>query len=445
MKLFGTDGIRDKANSGHLTPDNVKRIAIATAYCIRKDNFLPRADQSILIGHDTRDSHDYIEKALIDGFTSLGFSCKKLGVLPTPAIAFLTKDMNQLLGISISASHNPPEYNGIKFISNNALKISDKMEEEIENGFQNQSLFNTPTIKPGTIEESPALINKYINFLSGRFSANLKGINIALDLANGAAITTAPVVFKKLNAKIEELNSSPNGKNINVNCGAVHPNAVASQVTKLGYDVGISFDGDGDRVILADEKGTSLDGDSILAILARYLKVNAVVGTVMTNLGLEKFLKENGIRLIRTQVGDRFVTEAMLQNNITLGGESSGHIILRDILPTGDGLLTTLMILKIMKETNMKLSELSAGLEKTPQIMINISVRQKISLDDIPSVRDKISSAQKELAESGRLLVRYSGTENLCRVMVEAAKKELATRLADEIANAIKSSPICET
>lgn len=437
MKLFGTDGIRDKVTSQVLHPDSIRRIGYA-AGCWLDSN----QGKSVIIGKDTRDSCDKIQESLLSGLGKFDIKCTLVGVLPTPAIAFLTKKLGFSLGISISASHNPPEYNGIKFISSDGLKISDEAETIIEKYYE--TLGSITSCHPNSVN-LPKLAEKYLDYICNIFSLlDLNGLHVAVDIGNGATITTAKKVLEKLGAMAFELNNTPNGTNINVNCGAMYPNVVAKKVLEMSLDAGISFDGDGDRAIMSDELGNILDGDNILAILANHLKPKSIVGTIMTNLGLEKFLKENNTSLIRTNVGDRWVSDAMISNNIPIGGETSGHVIIRDIMPTGDGLVTALSVLQAMKAGKSKLSKLGACLVKTPQILINVPVARKLPIDEVQSVREKISACENKIANIGRLAVRYSGTENVCRIMVEAPEESTARKIAKEIEDTVINSPICK-
>ncbi|MFC1800493.1 phosphoglucosamine mutase, partial [Nanoarchaeota archaeon] len=384
---------------------------------------------------------------LVKGITSTGSKAILAGVLPTPAIAYLTKKYNAKAGIVISASHNPADHNGIKIFSKDGFKLPDETEHKIENLILDNNE-NTEQTNADTNTNTETLLDaqeQYIVFLEKATNIELNNIKIVLDCANGAACNVAPALLKKLGAEVTTLNNTPNGKNINLNCGAMHPNIAQQAVKEHNADIGISLDGDADRVIVCDENGNEVDGDHIIAIAAIYLKENSklsnntVVATVMANKGFDIAMEKNNIQTTKTKVGDRYVIEEMRKNNYSLGGEQSGHIIFLDHVTTGDGLLTALQLLKIMKEKDKKISELAQCMHSLPQILINIRVKEKPDFGTLPEVTAKVKETEDTLGNQGRVLLRYSGTENLARVMVEGPNQDEIKTMADEIANLIKN------
>lgn len=437
---FGTDGIRGVANSTPLTPETMVRLGKAIAKVFLAD----KGKHRILIGKDTRLSGYMLETALSAGITAMGADVLLVGPVPTPGVAYLTKSMRADAGIVISASHNPFEDNGIKIFGADGLKLSDQIESELEDLLSSSTL-DEEVAAPSSIGKATRIndaIGRYTVFLKSFFPRELsiEGMKIGLDCANGAAYVVAPQTYLELGAEVISRGVSPNGRNINAGFGSLYPEVVAKLVKEQNLDIGISLDGDADRCILVDEEARVLDGDAVLAIAAVYLKErgklrgNGVVGTVMSNLALEVLLRENEIRFIRAPVGDRYVLEELTRNDFILGGEQSGHTIFRDISSAGDGILTSLMVLSIMAETGKKLSELASNYKPYPQKLINVSVVTKPPLESLPEVEAVLKKAENALGEMGRVLVRYSGTENKVRVMVEARDEGLCKQTAQDVA-----------
>jgi phosphoglucosamine mutase len=435
---FGTDGIRGVANSTPLTPETMVRLgkAIAKVFLANKGK------HRILIGKDTRLSGYMLETALSAGITAMGADVLLVGPIPTPGVSYLTKSMRADAGIVISASHNPFEDNGIKIFGADGLKLSDDIERELEELLSSSSL-DDEVAPPSAIGKATRIndaVGRYTVFLKSHFPRELsiEGLKIGLDCANGAAYIVAPQTFTELGAEVVSRGVSPNGRNINAGFGSLFPEVVAKLVKEQNLDIGISLDGDADRCILVDEEGRVLDGDAILAISAIHLKqkkgLRGVVGTVMSNLALEVLLRDHGIDFVRAPVGDRYVLEELIKHDYLLGGEQSGHMIFRDISPAGDGILTSLLILAIMAETGKKLSELAASYKPFPQKLINVPVVAKPPLESIPEIDAALKKAESNLGNSGRVLVRYSGTENKVRVMVEARDESLCKQTAQDIA-----------
>ncbi|MCF7861611.1 phosphoglucosamine mutase [Candidatus Woesearchaeota archaeon] len=447
MKLFGTDGIRGKVNHEPMTPETILKLGSAFARFLKNHKDNGRAPR-VVIGKDTRLSGYIFETALTSGLCSHGVDVFLVGPMPTPAIAHITKSFAADGGIVISASHNPSGDNGIKFFDRHGLKLENDVEEEIE-----QNIIDNVGSEDGTqlgkayrIEDARG---RYIEFIKSTVrNTSLKGMKVVLDCANGAAYKVAPLILKELGAELIVIADEPDGHNINKDCGSLYAERVADMVVKNNADCGIALDGDADRVILADETGSVLDGDHILAISAKHLDdhgcestcIKNVVATVMSNIGLEEFMKKEGLELVRTDVGDKNVTREMIRLKARLGGEQSGHIIFGDYSKTGDGTLTALQILNIMKKTGKKLSELKGYIKKYPQILINFKVSEKKPIEDMGSVCRLIEDCQKRLGDSSRILVRYSGTEMVCRVMVEGSDEEMIREFAEEVAGAIKLS-----
>lgn len=446
-KYFGTDGIRRIANT-ELSPEFVYKVAKAGAYVLAKhSNHTP----TILIGRDTRISGTLIESAMTAGFLSYGANVKLLGVLPTPAVAYLTKKLNADAGVVISASHNTFEFNGIKFFSNKGMKIPDEIEEEIE------EIIDSGRIEELTAEHEKIGVSKihteYIYEYAGFIRDLFKGIKapedfvVGIDTANGATSEVARYIFEELGINYKIINNYPNGININRGCGSTHLEGLKEFVIQNKLSLGIAYDGDGDRCLAVDENGNLIDGDIILAILSNYMKKNkklkndTVVATVMSNLGLKKYSKENDMQFVETKVGDRYVLEEMLKNNYNLGGEQSGHIILLDYNPTGDGILTSLMLIKILLESKQKASEASKIVSIYPQVLINAKVKEEKKYDyfeDI-DIQKEIKKIEEEFSDNGRVLIRTSGTEPLVRVMIEASEKEYITKKAQQLVNLIEN------
>ena len=441
-KLFGTDGIRGKTNRYPMTAELALKLGIAAAKVITKNN---HKRHKVIIGKDTRISGYIFEYALAAGLTSAGVDVYFVGPMPTPAIAHLTKSFRADAGIVISASHNPAGDNGIKFFSAEGFKLPDEVEYEIEQLILNNVLSteDLPIEKAGKAYKIQDAKGRYIQYAKGTMPHSLSKLKIVLDCANGATYNVSPLILRELDADIVTLNNKPDGLNINKECGSLHPEILKAAVLGHKADIGIALDGDGDRVILVDEKGNIVDGDHILALSAIHLKnknklnKNTLVTTVMANIGLDLAMKNNDINIIKTKVGDRYVTEEMKKNNYNLGGEQSGHIIFSDYSTTGDGTISALQVLKIMRETNKPLSELASCMKKFPQTLINVNVKEKPDVKTLKA-QELIKEIETKLAEKGRVLVRYSGTQNKCRVMIEGENQEDINNYAKQIANKIK-------
>ena len=444
-KLFGTDGVRGVANREPMMVETAVNLGRAVAYVLkeRKGGKRPR----VVIGKDTRLSGYMLENALVAGLCSMGGDALLVGTLPTPGIAVLTIDQKADAGFVISASHNPFQDNGIKLFSCDGYKLPDEEEAEIEKLMAGGKLTSLlPTAggigKSFRVEDA---LERYIAFCIGTFpkELDLKGMRIVLDCGNGATYKSAPAVFGRLGAHVTTLHSTPNGLNINARCGSQHTEALREQVLAERADVGLAFDGDGDRLIVVDETGVELSGDHILAICAKDLKVHAhlknnlAVGTVMSNFGLHATMRKLGIELGCSAVGDRYVLEMMKERGGILGAESSGHMIFLDRHTTGDGIVAGLQLLAVMRRTGHEVSALASILKLSPQRLINVEVARRPPLKDLSGVQAAIAAAEKELGPDGRVLVRYSGTQNLCRVMVEGPTEEKTTRLCEAIAASI--------
>lgn len=443
-KLFGTDGIRGVANSHPVTTEMALRIGRAIAHIFRAGD----RRHTILIGRDTRLSGTMIESALAAGICSAGMDVLSGGVLPTPAIAHLTSLKGCDAGIVISASHNPFEDNGIKIFSLSGFKLPDRMEEEIEAlicsaASEGQLAQPTDIGQISTLDDAEDIYVRHI-LESVPPQCSFAGLKVVLDCANGAAYRVAPRILTRLGAQVACLADSPDGTNINLDCGAMHPEKVGAAVVEQRADIGIALDGDADRVILSDEEGRKVDGDSIMAICAAELKregrlkKNTVVATVMSNVGFLAKMKELGIDVITTQVGDRYILEEMRTNGYSLGGEQSGHLIFLDNSTTGDGILAALKVMAIMKKTGKKLSKLNT-MKTYPQCIVNVAVRERVDLEKIPEISSAIRDAENTLGDRGRILVRYSGTQLLCRIMVEGPSREEISAIASVIAGLIEA------
>ncbi len=449
-KYFGTDGIRRIANT-ELTPELVYKVAKAGAYVLAKhSNHTP----TILIGRDTRLSGTLIESAMTAGFLSYGANVKLLGVIPTPAVAYLTRKLKADAGVVISASHNTFEFNGIKYFSNKGMKIPDTLEEEIEEVMDSGKIDKLTAIndKIGVSEDCKDLVEEYVYFFRKNFDDNIEKYNkedfvVAIDTANGATYKVAEKVFKTLGIKYKIINNNPNGVNINENCGSTHLDMLKKYVVENKLSLGVAYDGDGDRCLAVDENGEEIDGDKIMAIIAEYLRKkgklakDTIVATVMSNLGLHKYARDNGLELLQTKVGDRYVLEEMLKDGFNLGGEQSGHIILLDYNPTGDGILTSLMLIQAMLEDNQKASEEAKIVKLYPQVLVNAKVNsdKKYDYQKDEEIKTEIEKLEKEFAGNGRVLIRPSGTEPLVRVMIEGEDQEYITEKAKQIAKLIES------
>ena len=425
--LFGTDGVRGIAN-GELTPEIAFRLGRAGAYLLSRDVKRPQ----IVIGKDTRISGDMLEAALMAGICSVGADVYRVGILPTPGVAYLTRNLGAAAGVVISASHNPVQDNGIKFFAGNGFKLPDVLEEEIEGlVLTDQDQLPRPTGgEVGRVYEVDKALERYLEFLRSTIQVDLAGLTIVVDGANGAAYEVAPRVLAGLGARVIPINCNPNGVNINAGCGSTYPGVLQEAVLECRADLGISHDGDADRVIAVDEKGNLVDGDCILVIcglhLARRkaLPMNTVVVTVMSNLGLHLALRKENIKTLETKVGDRYVLEEMLHSGAKLGGEQSGHVIFLEHNTTGDGVLTALQLMSVMRETGLPLSALATQMTRMPQVLLNVRVKNKNGLDTCIPVQEKICWASEKLGDTGRVLVRPSGTEQLIRVMAEGPDEE---------------------
>lgn len=447
QRLFGTDGIRGIANRYPMTAEVALQVGRAVAHYFRgRGNRFDKASM-ILIGKDTRRSSYMIEQALAAGVTSQGASALLVGPMPTPGISFLTKSMRADAGVMVSASHNTYEYNGIKLFGHDGYKLPDEVELEIERLVLSTELQESlPTgASLGRAKRIDDAAGRYIVHVKSTFpqTHDLKGMRIVLDCAHGAAYSIAPIVFEELGAEVVVLGNRPDGTNINRDVGALYPHVMAEAVQKYRADIGIALDGDADRVIVADDQGQVLDGDQLMAILAidlqsrNALNKNSVVVTPMSNMGLEIGLRKFNIKVLQASVGDRAVVETMIREGCNFGGEQSGHIVFLDNGPTGDGIVAALSALAVMRRTGKPLSDLRNVMQVVPQVLKNVKVGRKPPLDDIKEIKTACDDARTKLGNSGRLLVRYSGTEPLCRVMIEGEDAALISQLADDIADKI--------
>ena len=442
--LFGTDGIRGEAGKFPLDAPTVSAIGFSLAQHLSKTTGKP----SIIIGRDTRESGDWLERALIEGATRAGGKCLSAGVITTPGVAFLTRKLDADAGVVISASHNPYQDNGIKIFAPSGQKMDDSVEQVIE-----ADIFaGVDPTHPSSDTEAPApeqehgLQQEYLAFLSDHIGAglDLRKLKIVIDCANGASSALAPDLFKRLGADVVAINANPDGRNINLNCGSLHIDALCDRVVTENADLGVAFDGDADRSLFVDEKGNFVDGDATLWVLAGYLQAHGrlnddtVVATVMSNIGLEIALRGAGIKLVRTDVGDKYVLDELLRLNASLGGEQSGHIILPELSLAGDGMITALSLIRALNDLEKSLGQMTAGFERYPQILLNVRVQEKRPFADLPSVQDAVRHVEEQLDNRGRLLLRYSGTEPLARVMIEGEHQHQIESFAEKIASAIK-------
>ena len=446
-RYFGTDGIRGEANR-ELTVDKALRLGYALGYYLKNNN--PNEEKiKVIMGSDTRISGYMLRSALTAGLTSMGIYIDFVGVIPTPGVAYITKIKNAKAGIMISASHNPAKDNGIKIFNSEGYKLSDEIENQIEDYMDNlDEILANPLAgdKVGKFKYAEDEYFQYKNYLTQCVEGNFKDMKIVLDTANGAAYRTAKDVFLDLRAELVVINDAPNGRNINVKCGSTHPEILAKVVVGYEADLGLAYDGDADRLIAVDKFGNVIDGDKIIGILALgmknkgTLKNNKVVTTVMSNIGFEKYLKENDIELLRANVGDRNVLEKMLAEDIVIGGEQSGHIILKDYATTGDGVLSSLKLVEIIRDTGKDLHELVSAIKDAPQTLINVKVNnaKKNTWDKNENITSFIDEANKKYKDEVRILVRKSGTEPLIRVMTEGDNKQLVHKLAEDIAQLIE-------
>lgn len=435
-RLFGTDGARGIAGS-ELTADLAMKIGASAAYVLGGSKKI-----KVIVGMDTRYSGNMLACAVNAGLLSMGADVIFVGVVPTPAVSFLVTHLKADMGVMISASHNPAKYNGIKLFNNKGYKLADEIEEKIEYYILDEKLPECTNI--GRYERDENLKNKYINFLC-TLANDYNGLKVVVDCANGSASATAPILFEKLNINAKIIFDNPDGVNINDNCGSTHLESLISKVKETGADLGIAYDGDADRCLLVTNDGDVIDGDYVLAICGKYLKEkgklnnNAIVGTVMSNLGLRKFCESENINFVATKVGDRYVLEEMLNKDYVIGGEQSGHVIFKEYANTGDGELTSLMVLNILSERKCKLSELASIMDKYPQVLVNVNVTKegKTSFGEDAEINALIKKYEEELNGDGRILIRASGTENLIRVMIEGKNTEEISRMANDIADLI--------
>lgn len=436
-RLFGTDGIRGRANEEPLTPE----LAVAFGRAVAA-KFGP-AGGPVVIGRDPRISGPMLEQAVAAGAVAMGIDVCLLGLLPTPAVAFMTRHLKGCAGVVISASHNPFEDNGLKIFNGDGLKCSDALEIEIEalilgDTLRKQGATGT---KIGRIETWPDGAARYAKLAVNAYgeALDLRGVRVVIDAGNGAAYETTPLVLRALGAEVLALNVEPNGVNINAGCGSTHPELIQKATRDFGARIGLAHDGDADRLICCDESGSLLDGDEMLAVIGLdllrrgKLAQKTLVATVMSNLGLDECFAAAGGKILRAGVGDRYVLEMMLANGLNVGGEQSGHVILRDHNTTGDGLVTALELLRIMKATGEPLSKLRLGMRKYPQLLVNLKVRERIPLDQLPEVTETVKAIEKELGSNGRILLRYSGTEPKIRLLVETRDEALLQPVADRV------------
>lgn len=442
-RLFGTDGVRGIAND-ELTVDLAYRIGQAGAYVLTKEN---EHKPTILIGRDTRLSGEMLTAAMIAGICSVGANAISIGVVPTPAVAHLTREYEADAGVMISASHNPVEYNGIKLFNNKGYKLSDELEDEIEKIIENGLDFELPTgTGIGRVTYRTESIYDYIRFVKRQIKHRLDGLKVVIDCANGASYVSAPIALRELGAEVFIIHNEPDGTNINKRCGSTHMEDLKAYVVQVGADIGIAFDGDADCCLAVNEHGQKVDGDEIMAICGNFmkeqgtLKKDTIVGTIMSNLGFMIMGKDQGIDIKQTKVGDRYVLEHMLENGYNLGGEQSGHIIFLDENTTGDGLLTALHLLEVMKVTDKKLSSLASVMNVLPQVLVSakVSNKKKYDFDKNKKITSLMKEIEKKYADAGRVLIRPSGTEPVVRVMIEGNNKAEMQRDADRLAKVIE-------
>ncbi len=441
-KYFGTDGVRGVANR-ELTPELAFKIGRCGGYVLAGQVDKP----TVLIGKDTRISGAMLESALIAGLLSIGANVVRLGVLSTPGVAYLTKTLKADAGVMISASHNPVGDNGIKFFGSDGFKLSDATELEIER-YMDETVDSLPrpvASNLGTVTEHNDAKFMYMNYLKTTVSQSFAGLKIVLDCANGAAYELAPRIFREMGAEVITISAEPNGLNINDKCGSTHPEQLKEEVVKHGADLGLSFDGDADRLIAIDENGEEVDGDYILCICgeslkqAGKLKHNTIVTTVMGNIGFFKAVEEHGMKAVKTAVGDRYVMEEMCREGYNLGGEQSGHVIFLDYITTGDGILTGLQLVQMIKQSGQSLGTLKDMMKKFPQVLVNVPVTDKHAWKDNKPIMDAIAAVEKQLGDNGRVLVRPSGTESLVRVMAEGPDKQTVQEHVDSIVKVVKA------
>lgn len=444
MKLFGTDGVRGEANIV-LTAELAYQLGRAAAFVLKRDG-LPDKEMAMVIGKDTRISGDMLEASLIAGICSTGVNVYQAGVIPTPAVAVLTRMLNCMAGVVISASHNPYQDNGIKFFSPLGTKLPDEVEHAIETVIADglQGVPSPGGAEIGRVIAYPEGVERYSNFIKSKVDGDFAGLRVVADCANGAASRIAPRLLRELGADVTAIACQPDGVNINYHCGSTHLEQLQKEVVAAQADLGVAYDGDADRLLAVDHEGNVVDGDRLLLIFGSYLKeqgllaADTVVVTVMSNMGLKMALKAKGIQTLDTKVGDRYVIEGMQESGAVLGGEQSGHIVFGLDNTTGDGILSSVKLLQILKQSKRSLQELAAEMEQYPQILINVKVKEKHGWEDKTEIQQAIRTAQQELGDAGRILVRASGTENLLRVMVEGKQQEQIERLAKQIAGVVE-------
>lgn len=440
-KYFGTDGVRGVANK-ELTPELAFQLGRFGGHTLAQE----KEKAKIVIGRDTRLSGEMLESALIAGILSTGIDVIRLGIVSTPCVAYLTRHLNADAGVMISASHNPFPDNGIKFFNNQGEKLSDEQELEIEQYLEanTDKLPRATGEQLGRIEDAPDAVNAYLDYLQTTIETDLSGLHIVVDGANGAAYSLAPQLLSRLGAKVTSINTEPNGININEECGSTHPEQLKQKVVELQADIGLAFDGDADRLIAVDEKGDLIDGDHIMCVCASYLKEtnrlkkDTIVTTVLSNIGLFKAMDKLGIETIKTQVGDRYVAEQLRKGNFSLGGEQSGHIIFYDYNTTGDGLLSALQLLQVLRQKKQPASVLKQQMKTYPQVMVNVRVHSKDGWENNKAIKTSIEQVAEKLGENGRVLVRPSGTEPVIRVMAEGPDQTVIENYVQQIAETIK-------
>lgn len=446
--LFGTDGIRGEAGKFPLDASTVRIIGKSLADHLEEST---GRSPSIVVGRDTRESGEWLERALLGGAIGAGAKCLSAGVITTPGVAYLTRVLNADAGVVISASHNPYQDNGIKIFAPTGQKIADSIERVIEDDIRSLASEETPSTLDQLVHQQERsdqeLRERYLSFLTDEIGAGLalSGLSMVVDCANGASANLAPTLFESLGASVVAINASPDGRNINLNCGSLHIESLQSRVVAEQADLGVAFDGDADRSLFVDSSGQFVDGDATLWVLANHLlnqqrlNGNFVVATVMSNIGLEIALRSIGVDLIRADVGDKYVLEELLRRKGSLGGEQSGHIIMPELSLAGDGMMTALCLIRAMIDAQKQLSELIVGFEKYPQILLNVRVREKVPFAELDRVQKVVNEVQERLSQNGRLLLRYSGTEPLARVMIEGANQSEIDRYADQIAETIRA------
>lgn len=437
MALFGTDGVRGLAN-GLLTAELAVDLSVAAAHVLGEAGAFKGHRPRAVVGQDSRASGEFLEAAVVAGLASAGVDVFRVGVLPTPAIAYLVAESGADLGVMLSASHNAMPDNGIKFFARGGGKLDDSVEAEIEKRLG--ETWNRPTGRDvGRVVNDESAAERYLYHLLSSLEVNLSGLKVVVDCANGASSEVAPTAYTRAGAQVIAIHNTPNGWNINENCGSTHIESLIEKVKSEGADLGIAHDGDADRCLAVDGEGNLIDGDFILAILAEFMKVPYVVGTVMSNFGFIKAMESRGIKVEKTAVGDRYVLEAMLAGNHLLGGEQSGHIIMRQFANTGDGVLTALQLMQVMAKTGKSLKELSGVMTRFPQTLVNVDQVNKDKLPSSQAIKDVITKHEEELKGEGQILVRASGTEALVRVMVEAPDLQKAERIAQSISEIVRS------